>query len=305
MNYDDIILKAVRKYNYSEEVVSLLKRIVPAIIKYYGEDRKDYVLNALLNYEIHIEGKDENRKEYLNSFFGTNEEWEMPITAGAFVHKGIKKEGDKILSKSINYIRTKYSQDYKEPDFSSSKIISDIVHELCHAVKTSDNIEKNGDDILIRSGVSKEIYHYDGESFSQTGDQYLGLEEGLNSLEEAEIMSIILGEEQEYGAYKTLTTAARRLLEDEKLAYLLRRCQFEGDYEWIDYLGEDAKLVIDCFDAMYNANYSPSAEVRQKYDEAIDIFLDFLQNREKKNNLDEMLESSHESVENEKHIGGY
>ncbi len=304
MNYDDIILKAVEKYNYGEKVASLLKRIVPAMIKFYGEDRKDCILKALLNCEIHIEGKDENRKEYLNSFFGTNEEWKMPITAGAFAHKGIKKEGGKIVSKSINYIRTKYLREYKEPDFSSPKIISYIVHELCHAAKTSDSIEKDGDDILIRSGVSKEIYHDDGESFSQIGDQYLGLEEGLNSLEEAEIMSIILGEKQDYGAYKTLTSAARRLLEDEKLAYLLRRCQFEGDYEWIDYLGEDAKLVIDCFDAMYNANYSQSDEVRQKYDEAIDIFLDFMEKREKKNNLDEMLESSHESIESGKHIGG-
>lgn len=304
MNYDDIILQAVEKYNYSEEVVSLLKRIVPAMIKFYGEDRKDCILNALLNCEIHIEGKDEDRKEYLNSFFGTNEEWKMPASAGAFSHKGIKKEGDKIVSKNINYIRTKFSQDYKEPNFSSSKIISDIVHELCHAAKTSDNIEINGDDILIRSGVSKEIYHDDGEKFSQIDDQYLGLEEGLNSLEEAEIMSIILGEKIEYGAYKTLTSAARKLLEDEKLAYLLRKCQFEGDYEWIDYLGEDAKLVIDCFDAMYNANYSPSDEVRQKYDEAIEKFLSFLQKREKDEELDKMMENTQENSDSSKHIGG-
>ena len=49
MNYDDIILKAVEKYNYGEKVASLLKRIVPAMIKFYGEDRKDCILKALLN----------------------------------------------------------------------------------------------------------------------------------------------------------------------------------------------------------------------------------------------------------------
>lgn len=40
MEINDFITSLKNKYNYSDEMVSLLQKTIPALITYYGEDKK-------------------------------------------------------------------------------------------------------------------------------------------------------------------------------------------------------------------------------------------------------------------------
>lgn len=42
------------KYNYPNELISLLQKAIPALITYYGEDKKNIIYNVLNDCEIHI-----------------------------------------------------------------------------------------------------------------------------------------------------------------------------------------------------------------------------------------------------------
>ena len=72
---NEYLLGLKSKFGYSDEMLNFFSQLIPVLIKYYGEESAGIILNALSNCEIHIQGKEEDTKTFLNSYFDTNKEW--------------------------------------------------------------------------------------------------------------------------------------------------------------------------------------------------------------------------------------
>ncbi len=262
------------KYNYNEEMISFLSKLLPALIQYYGEENKEKILTALLNCEIHEQQEYENPKEYLNKYFMNEKEWDLPFLAGAFYHNEISVHGDTISAKPIIYLKTKYLMGCRKFDFGNDDSISILVHEICHLVKGYGKVKLENGKIVDSTGLSREYYEYDSETetLKEIGTDNLGLEEALNSYDEAQVMTIITGIPHECGGYKGMSKVASKLMEDRNLASAIKKSQFNDSVDWIDYLGKEKaeKLSLN-FDSWCKSLYFPledmfdDEKVKQKH----------------------------------------
>lgn len=264
MEINDFITSLKNKYNYSDEMVSLLQKTIPALITYYGEDKKNIIYGALNDCEIHIQKENENAEEYLNQYFGTDKKWDIPFLGGAFQDTELFVKDNRVHSKSIIFIKTEFLRRYKPFDFGDDEKVSSIIHELCHAIKGYGRIKVENGQVITQTGLMTDIHPYNPNtnSFEDAISSNTGLEEALNSYDEAEIMSIITGVPHEFGAYKGMTQIARMLMEHKELADVIKRCQFNGSDEWKEFLGkENADLLIQNFEDWVNVLYSSPAEL--------------------------------------------
>ena len=120
------------------------------------------------------------------------------------------------------------------------------------------------DRIVTSTGLTKDYYEYDRESntFTNTKSDNVGLEEALNSYDEASIMTIMTGNFHEFGAYKGMTQVARELMKHEQLAQVIRASQFSGGTEWMEFLGkEDSEYLSINFEDWVNVLYSSPSEL--------------------------------------------
>ena len=254
------------KYGYSEELSDFLSQLLPVIINYYGEEYKDVILSALSNCEIHFQSKDEDTKEYLNSYFGVNKEWEMPSLAGAFYHNEVDIRNNQVVAKPIVYVKSVYYGIYMPFDFNNDKQVSTLIHEICHLIKGYGKLKTENGKIIDSTGLMKVTYDYSQENgILDEKNDMVGIEEALNDVETAQILEMMTGRKQEVTGYKAAGYSATRLLEHSDLAKEIRISQFRGDDSWIKYLGEEAsKLLIKNFDILVNAMYISFKDINSK-----------------------------------------
>lgn len=254
------------KYGYSEELSDFLSQLLPVIINYYGEEYKDVILSALSNCEIHFQSKDEDTKEYLNSYFGVNKEWEMPSLAGAFYHNEVDIRNNQVVAKPIVYVKSVYYGIYMPFDFNNDKQVSTLIHEICHLIKGYGKLKTENGKIIDSTGLMKVTYDYSQENgILEEKHDMVGIEEALNDVETAQILEMMTGRKQEVTGYKAAGYSATRLLEHSDLAKEIRISQFRGDDSWIKYLGEEAsKLLIENFDILVNAMYISFKDINSK-----------------------------------------
>ena len=254
------------KYGYSEELSNFLSQLLPVIINYYGEEYKDVILSALSNCEIHFQSKEEDTKEYLNSYFGVNKEWKMPSLAGAFYHNEIDIRNNQIVSKPIVYVKTVFYRIYMPFDFNSDKQVSTLIHEICHLIKGYGKLKTENGKIIDSTGLMRVTYKYSQENgILEEKNDMVGIEEALNDVETAQILEMMTGRKQEVNGYKAAGYSATRLLEHSDLAKVIRISQFRGDDTWIKYLGEKpSKLLIENFDILVNAMYVSFSDINTK-----------------------------------------
>ena len=254
------------KYGYSEELSDFLSQLLTVIINYYGEEYKDVILSALSNCEIHFQSKDEDTKEYLNSYFGVNKEWEMPSLAGAFYHNEVDIRDNQVVAKPIVYVKSVYYGIYMPFDFNNDKQVSTLIHEICHLIKGYGKLKNENGKIIDSTGLMKVTYDYSQENgILEEKNDMVGIEEALNDVETAQILEMMTGRKQEVTGYKAAGYSATRLLEHSDLAKEIRISQFRGDDSWIKYLGEEAsKLLIKNFDILVNAMYISFKDINSK-----------------------------------------
>ena len=234
------------KYSYNKELIEFIEKIVPILIRYYGEDKKGIIINSLLNCEIHIQGAKENTNEYLNSFFHINKNWDMRHVI-AFYNKYFYIINGKLQNKSIIYIRTDSSGNVCFYDYN---FLQTLIHEICHAIK-SYGTEKYDDNIIIdRSGLSITYYQNNNGSIEEYDNILVGIEEAFNECDATIITSMLVGEELQPSSYKGATSYAMEIRKRfEKLYESIQKSQFSGSDDWIKIIGENkAKKLIDCFD---------------------------------------------------------
>ena len=288
MEIDAFVNQLKSKYDYSDEMEQFLKKAVPAIITYYGEDKKNIIFASLSECEIHIQKENENTEQYLNQYFGTNKEWDIPFLGGAFQHTELSLNNNQVNQKNIIYLKTEYLHMYKPFDFNDEKKLSSIIHEMCHAIKGYGKLKVEDGKVITSTGLIKDYYEYDRESnsFKDTKSDNTGLEEAFNSYDEASIMTIMTGRFQEYGAYKGMTQIARKLMKHEELAQIIRISQFSGGNEWIEFLGkEDSEYLSKNFEEWISVLYSSPSELMndklglmEKMNMAIDKLTQFVNN---------------------------
>lgn len=285
------------KYNYSDEMIILLQKAIPALITYYGEDKKNIIYNVLNDCEIHVQKEKENAEEYLNKYFETNKKWDIPFLAGAFQDSELCVKDNQVHSKSIIFIRTEFLRKYKPFDFNNDEKVSSIIHELCHAIKGYGRIKVENGQVVTQTGLISDTHRYNQEtnSFEEIESLNTGLEEALNSYDEAEIMTIMTGVPHEFGAYKGMTQIARELMKHKELAEVIKKCQFTDSSEWIEFLGkENAELLIKNFEDWVNVLYSSPTDLMKNREElmnkmtiAIDTLSSFAKNYTTQNEVNE------------------
>lgn len=306
----DIIDKLKEKYNYSEELCVFLEKAIPAILSYYGEDKQELLEKTLLDTEIHLQEKNEKTKDYLNEYFDTDKEWKIPTIATAFQHREIFEEDNTYHSKSIIYVRK--TNINEEIDLENKNTQSIIIHEICHAIKTKNELEENNGLIVNKTGLCEEKYYIDetGE-IKESGEDKLGLEEALNTHAEEKIMSIMNNEDYKTTTYSHLLEALDYLLEDKELEKLFIEGQFSDSTEWIDYLGEDYNKIVDGFDSILSVYYLPTSIIinKEKRQEAIakrdqdkQELIDITKKRNKDKTISEMIDSNEETKTNHKEL---
>lgn len=258
------------KFNYSDDMIRLLNSVIPAIIRVFGEEHTEMILSAINECEIHIQGPTENMQDYLNTYFNTQEKWQIPTTGGAFYHKNIKITETGLESKSIVYIRTQYKKEF----VLDNNKLDTIVHELCHAIKGYKKEKLINGKVYDSTGLNKEICDIESGKIEVKETSMLGIEEALNSVTTAKICELITGEYQ-IKSYGRASRIAELLLQNDELKKLLFRAQFKEDNEWIEYLGEEnAKIICENLDTLVNAMYAPWSEVntpekRKAYNERL------------------------------------
>lgn len=259
---NEYILELKTKFGYNDELTDFLTKLIPNLIIYYGEEYKDVILSTLSDCEIHIQNKDEDPTAFLNSYFNVNEEWDLSsFFIGGIYHNNIKIKDNKIDTKPIIYIRRDYVVVYKPFDFNNEEHLSNLIFEICIAIKGYKKPTIENKKIVESIGLLKNIYSYNKEDDIKFEKSYMkGIEIAINTVETKEILEMITGKKQEVHGIKSAGYSAMRLLEHKDIAKIIRFSQFHGDDSWIKYLGEEqSDLLIENFDVIINSlqfNYS-------------------------------------------------
>lgn len=266
MNTNDFLSNLQVKYNYSDDMINFLQKAIPALVNYYGEGKKNIILGTLNNCEIHVQKENEQVRDYINQYFGIEKEkdWDIPFLGGAFYSKQLSVKDNKVQSKSIIYIKTVYLSIYKPFDFNKDENMAAIIHEMCHAIKGYGRLKVENGQIVDESGLIKDYYSYDNstQKLTNISSKNVGIEEALNSYDEAQIMTLITGIPHEFGAYKGMTPVAKTLMQHKELAEVIKKSQFDGSNDWIEFLGEEnSNLLINNFDDWVNILYSPISDL--------------------------------------------
>lgn len=288
MEINEFITSLKNKYNYSDEMVSLLQKAIPALIIYYGEDKKNIIYGTLNDCEIHIQKEKEDTEQYLNQYFNANETWDLGVLGGACHANHLFIKNNQVQQKEIIYIRCEYFGLYKPFDFNNDEKVSSIIHEICHAIKGYGRIKVENGQVITQTGLISDVHQYNQStnSFEESISTNTGLEEALNSYDEAEIMTIMTGVPHEFGAYKGMSQIARMLMEHKELANIIRKCQFSGSDEWKDFIGrENAEFLIQNFEDWVSVLYSSFAQLTndklglmKKMETAMNNLADFAKN---------------------------
>lgn len=254
MNSNDFVDMITKKFNYSIELQDYLKKVIPALITYYGEERKDTIYRALNECEIHIQGKDEDCNEYLKNYFNRQSDLDLPLSAGAFYETCIQLKGNRPVLKPIIYLRTIWLRDYVGFDFNDENKMSTLTHEICHAIKGYGKLREENGVLTDMTGLCKSYYKLNkvtGE-FIEEKSINTGLEEAFNCYDEKEIMTIMTGKKREFGAYVSLTQLADMLAEIPNLLKAVQSSQFSGGSEWIEFLSPiGAKFISENMEMAY------------------------------------------------------
>lgn len=256
MDKSKFITHLKEKYNYGEELLSYLDKLIPALITYYKSE--ELVYGALDDVLIHIQEPGENEEEYYKGYFGNSEKFEIPFLGGAFHDERYYLDNNKITKKTLIYYRCRLFNLYKPFDFSDDSSLSGLTHEICHAIKSYKKEKIVNGKLVSTSGLIKYYYEYQPENkiFNLVSSENVGIEEALNSYDEAEVMTIMTGEYHRNGSYIGMSEDARKIMENEDIKEVIQLSQLSGGDEWIKYLGEEnSKLLIENFDTWVNALY--------------------------------------------------
>lgn len=218
--FDGTFLEKLKeKYKYSDKTIKALSKIIPSMIRYYGEDSEDIILNAIFDCEIipcdsHQTISSVLKTKKLTKLIGTSPVSNIDVKRGESVYvPSVKisydeKSNSYQIDKTDRVIVTSHTFNYD-----SLKGLEVLTYALCRLVKSYKNeftIDENY--IIIRSGISSEkrkiVYDNDEVVLDFVEDYAKGLEEGFNLYDTEEIVSSIYGNNYKCYDFDSIYTVA-------------------------------------------------------------------------------------------------
>ena len=209
-----MIESVIEKYNYPADLANFLRDLYPWLIEYFGSDKKDIIDAMFLDTPI---------------FTNTNS-YEIVKKYGDLENLGIVKEDDfkrasgvcsfdvDVIWENGEYKIDKYKRAVSvSGDISEDRVKSDLIHEICHAIKTYYNGFVICGDILIeRDGLiirrSKLINENNRVRKALIEEHNVAFEEGLNSLAEEWLAKKVIDPDYEVKGYGLITQMARNVV---------------------------------------------------------------------------------------------
>ena len=251
---DNYLRQLQQKYNYSDDLIMVLSKIIPGFINYFGLENQETILSALANCEIHIQKHGENHNEYLNDYFGINETLTHPIGGVAFNRAHLKVDNGKVNIQNLIYVFQPLLGDF---DLSNSDNIGILIHEICHLIKSYGRLKIQDNKIIVPTGLMYSEYDLNGNNLND-GDYCInvGIEEAFNCYDEEEIGKLVLGSEYKSSGYHHISSLIAKLMVNEEIREAIRKAQFSDDTSWMDLLGiEESKKLIEQLDILIKISY--------------------------------------------------
>lgn len=212
MDLGKIVDRVAEKFGYSDELVSALKRCIPAMIDGKSKEDIELLKQTLERVEIHTFEKNptkEQRDELINKKvngrnnhvkFTENDkgEYGKVVAPASYVTMPIFDENMNIIDRaSILYI-TNLNENVEEAKFFGTNINLDhLIHELGHAwaAQKDEYIQKENGDYINRIGTIELFNKVNKEEkiVEETEVRGLYTEEAFNSLEEEKALCKVLG----------------------------------------------------------------------------------------------------------------
>ena len=248
-----MIESVIEKYNYPADLANFLRDLYPWLIEYFGSDKKDIIDAMFLDTPI---------------FTNTNS-YEIVKKYGDLENLGIVKEDDfkrasgvcsfdvDVIWENGEYKIDKYKRAVSvSGDISEDRVKSDLIHEICHAIKTYYNGFVICGDILIeRAGLiirrSKLINENNRVRKALIEEHNVAFEEGLNSLVEEWLAKKVIDPDYEVKGYGLITQMARNVVRGlDCLPELINAQIYKTD---VDFIPEYEKLMA-ISDLIYQKN---------------------------------------------------
>lgn len=248
-----MIESVIEKYNYPADLANFLRDLYPWLIEYFGSDKKDIIDAMFLDTPI---------------FTNTNS-YEIVKKYGDLENLGIVKEDDfkrasgvcsfdvDVIWENGEYKIDKYKRAVSvSGDISEDRVKSDLIHEICHAIKTYYNGFVICGDILIeRDGLiirrSKLINENNRVRKALIEEHNVAFEEGLNSLAEEWLAKKVIDPDYEVKGYGLITQMARNVVRGlDCLQELVNAQIYKTD---VDFIPEYDRLMA-ISDLIYQKN---------------------------------------------------
>ena len=290
---NDLLLVLKQKYNYCDELLSFLSKVVPTLVYIFGEDKINHIYNALIDCEIHIQREGEDPQKYFSDYYEFSKELGFPtFVAGVHFDELLLDANGNVYKKEMIYMRTDNLND-KKFDFSNTNSLATMVHEICHLIKSYNNLSFDGDIVISYSGLIKKSYRYDSttNSFVLIDALNVGFEEALNTCDEEDVMKIAVDPSYKTTGYRHECEAARYLLVNDEFRSTVRSAQLNYSDDWKNVLGVDeSNKLIESFDSLINIYYLPAydfvkrkEELKKQKSDAFACLKDIIDNMNNKN----------------------
>lgn len=254
---DEYLIKLKEKYSYDDKTVSALSKIIPNMIKYYGNDYEDLILNAIFDCEIIPCNLKEtiSKIKSLNSLsnkIGVSDIASIEIkgSESSYISDVLITYDDLSnkynISKVNRVIATSHTYNYDSP-----KGLEVLTYALCKLVKSYNNEFEIDENILVkRTGLEVEKRHILKEEDSIYLDLIShighGLEEGLNIYDTSCIVSLILQDEYKCYDYDSIYMIAKVLKEKFNLKETLNNVELTGNFSLLNKNYEEDNLKEEC-----------------------------------------------------------
>lgn len=208
---DELIEKVSQKFEYNDELKTVLKKMIPSMTKGKSDESKQMLYDALERVKIFVldensgEEQIEKCKEEIMgnvnkdiSFVNEDKgEYSKKVAPGAYVNEPVFDDNMNIVDRKAFLYVTRMSEYSKLSTVYGTTInLSHLVHELGHAWASEKNeFIQNDDGTIINNVGACSIYSkIDKEKKEVNSSGYDGLliEEALNTIEEEDILCDML-----------------------------------------------------------------------------------------------------------------
>ena len=261
MNIDSFVDKVSSKYDYDYRTINALKKIIPALIEYYGNDYVDIIISAISDCEIiHCDSFNTissviYENNLLDNYINFNDE--VKRDDGIYISKPVisydnffnKYEIDNVIRKII------VSHTY---NFDSPKGLEVLTYQLCSLIKSYYKEYEIEDNILHkRCGLSNSkslISKSDKISFADKREFGNSLENGMNIYDTEKIVSLILKDNYKCYHYDSISTIAMILKGKFGLKDIVNRAEIINDISPLKKISsdEDYSLLNALADRCYD-----------------------------------------------------